>query len=127
MSDQQPVLPPGAPQVTDGHRLLGVVPGTPPGGDSKQPADQDLVMVAPHLLVRHGVAAIATALVVLLISVFFDAPLQRDRQSNPHPEPGEGAVVFRRSPGVARTLPPTDRRSPGAGGDRDGPDGTPLH
>lgn len=94
MSDQQPVLPPGAPQVTDGHRLLGVVPGTPPGGDSKQPADQDLVMVAPHLLVRHGVAAIATALVVLLISVFFDAPLKEIANPTLTPNPEKAPWYF---------------------------------
>ncbi len=69
MSDRDPV-------VHEGRRVLGVVPGAPPVGERKVPDDQDLVMVWPHLLVRHAVVAIATLLVVLVISLLFDAPLR---------------------------------------------------
>ena len=47
-----------APAATDGRRVLGVVPGKPVGGERKEPADADMVMVWPHLLVRHAVAAL---------------------------------------------------------------------
>ena len=43
----------------DGRRVLGVVPGKPVAGERKEPEEQDLVMVWPHLLVRHAVAAMA--------------------------------------------------------------------
>ncbi len=64
------------PAVHEGRRVLGVVPGTPPVGERKVPEDQDLVMVWPHLLVRHAVVAIATLLAVLVVSLLFDAPLR---------------------------------------------------
>ncbi len=64
------------PRVVDGKRVLGVVPGMPAAGERKVPDDQELVMTSPHLLVRHAVAALAVLLVVLVISVFFDAPLR---------------------------------------------------
>src|SRR4030067_104372 len=50
------------PRVAQGKRVLGVVPGQPPGGDRKVPEEQDLVMVSPHLLVRHAVVALAVLL-----------------------------------------------------------------
>ncbi len=64
------------PRVEDGRRVLGVVPGTPPGGERKDPAEQDLVMVWPHLLVRHAVVALLVVLVVLVLALVFDAPLR---------------------------------------------------
>ncbi len=64
------------PRVVDGKRVLGVVPGMPAAGERKVPDDQDLVMTSPHLLVRHAVAALAVLLVVLIISILFDAPLR---------------------------------------------------
>lgn len=81
----EPVLP-GAPRgtepaVLDGRRVLGVVPGKPAAGEKKTPDEQDEVMVWPHLLVRHAVAALVTLLAVLIIALWFDAPL-RD-QANP--------------------------------------------
>ena len=94
MSDEQPLALPGAPQVDDGHRVLGVVPGVPPGGTKKEADEQDLVMVSPHLLVRHGVAALATALVVLLISVFFDAPLKEIANPALTPNPEKAPWYF---------------------------------
>lgn len=64
------------PAVHEGRRVLGVVPGVPAAGDRKVPEDQDLVMVWPHLLIRHAVVALATLLLVLVISLMFDAPLR---------------------------------------------------
>ena len=46
------------PTVENGRRVLGVVPGTPATGERKEPSEQDLVMVSPHLLVRHAVVAL---------------------------------------------------------------------
>ena len=66
MPDQTPVELSGQPQIHDGKRVLGVVPGKPAAGESKDLAEQDAVMVWPHLLVRHGVAALAILLVVLV-------------------------------------------------------------
>lgn len=65
-----------------------MVPGKPVAGDRKEPDEQDLVMVWPHLLVRHAVAAMGILLVVLLISVFFDAPLRSvaNPANTPNPE-----------------------------------------
>jgi menaquinol-cytochrome c reductase cytochrome b/c subunit len=78
----------GVPETADGRRILGVVPGKPVAGDRKEPDEQDLVMVWPHLLVRHAVAALAVLLVVLVVSVFFDAPLREiaDPTNTPNPE-----------------------------------------
>lgn len=64
------------PTTVEGRRVLGLVPGKPVAGERKDPAADDMVMVWPHLLVRHGVAALAVLLFVLVISVFFDAPLR---------------------------------------------------
>jgi menaquinol-cytochrome c reductase cytochrome b/c subunit len=76
------------PQVVDGRRVLGVVPGQPATGERKEPEDQDLVMVWPHLLVRHAVVAIGVLLFVLLLAVLFDAPLRAiaDPFETPNPE-----------------------------------------
>lgn len=74
--------------VSKGKRVLGVVPGKPVAGDRKEPDEQDLVMVWPHLLVRHAVAALMILLAVLVISVFFDAPLRdiANPAETPNPE-----------------------------------------
>lgn len=76
------------PVVVDGRRLLGVVPGKPAAGERKEPEDQDLVMVWPHLLVRHVVAALFVLLIVLLVALAFDAPLKEvaNPQVTPNPE-----------------------------------------
>ena len=63
-------------QVVDGKRVLGVVPGKPPGGDRKVLDEQEPVMVWPHLLVRHGVAALVVMVIVLLLALLFNAPLR---------------------------------------------------
>jgi len=77
-----------SPQIVDGKRVLGIVPGTPAVGDRKVPASDDLVMTSPHLLVRHAVAAIFVLLIVLALALFFDAPLKdiADPTNTPNPE-----------------------------------------
>ena len=76
------------PAATEGKRVLGVVPGKPSTGDRKVIDRDDTVMVWPHLLVRHAVAAMVTMLVVMVIAVFFDAPLRSvaNPQVTPNPE-----------------------------------------
>jgi menaquinol-cytochrome c reductase cytochrome b/c subunit len=84
MSDQ-----PGAgPEESGGRRVLGIVPGKPVAGERKEPEEQDLVMVWPHLLVRHAAAALSVLLAVLVISIFFDAPLRdiANPARTPNPE-----------------------------------------
>lgn len=90
MSDETPVHLGGAPDVAtpEARRVLGIVPGKPIAGERKEPQDDDMVMVWPHLLVRHAVAAMGTLLVVLVIAVLFDAPLRdvADPTNTPNPE-----------------------------------------
>jgi quinol-cytochrome oxidoreductase complex cytochrome b subunit len=76
------------PTIVDGKRVLGVVPGKPPGGDRKVLDEQEPVMVWPHLLVRHGVAALVVMVVVLLLALFFNAPLREiaNPLNTPNPE-----------------------------------------
>lgn len=79
---------PTGPQIIGPRRVLGVVPGKPAAGERKDLEEQDAVMVWPHLLVRHGVAALATLLLVLVISILFDAPLREvaNPANTPNPE-----------------------------------------
>jgi menaquinol-cytochrome c reductase cytochrome b/c subunit len=90
MTDESRAQPAGRGSVEEsqGKRVLGVVPGKPVAGDRKEPEDQDLVMVWPHLLVRHAVAALSVMLMVLVISVYADAPLRSvaDPTNTPNPE-----------------------------------------
>ena len=82
------------PEVTpEGRRVLGVVPGTPIG-ERKEPADDDLVMVWPHLLVRHAVAALAVLFFVLVIAVLFDAPLRDIANPTVTPNPEKAPWYF---------------------------------
>ena len=76
------------PRQVDGKRLLGVVPGQPATGERKVPDEQDLVMVWPHLLVRHAVVAVGVLLFVLLLAILFDAPLREVANpfETPNPE-----------------------------------------
>lgn len=76
------------PDTVGDRRVLGVVPGKPVAGERKVVRREDTVMVWPHLLVRHAVAAMATMLVVMLVAVFFDAPLRSiaNPQETPNPE-----------------------------------------
>jgi quinol-cytochrome oxidoreductase complex cytochrome b subunit len=52
MTERDPAL------VDPQTRVLGVVPGKPAAGERKVLQDDDAVMVWPHLLVRHAVAAL---------------------------------------------------------------------
>ncbi len=76
------------PPVADGKRVLGVVPGRPPVGERKILDEQQPVMVWPHLLVRHAVVALIVLVIVLLLGLFFDAPLREiaNPQNTPNPE-----------------------------------------
>jgi quinol-cytochrome oxidoreductase complex cytochrome b subunit len=103
------------PVVVEGKRVLGVVPGRPPVGERKVPEEQDLVMVWPHLLVRHAVVALAVLLLVLLLALSFDAPLQEIANPNLTPNPEKAPWYFaglqellsRLHPMIAGVLVPT--------------------
>lgn len=82
------------PRVEGGRRVLGVVPGQPGTGDRKDPAEQDLVMVWPHLLVRHAVVAVAVLLVVLVFALLFDAPLREVANPFETPNPEKAPWYF---------------------------------
>jgi menaquinol-cytochrome c reductase cytochrome b/c subunit len=77
-----------APREIEGKRVLGVVPGKPVAGERKINEQDDTVMVWPHLLVRHAVAAMVALLTVMIIAVLFDAPLRSvaNPQNTPNPE-----------------------------------------
>ncbi len=87
MSDREPVI------VND-RRLLGVVPGKPVAGDRKELQEDDAVMVWPHLLVRHAVAALVVLLLVMLIALFFDAPLRAIANPTITPNPEKAPWYF---------------------------------
>lgn len=82
------------PRVVEGRRLLGIVPGQPAVGERKDPEEQDLVMVWPHLIVRHAVVALAVLLVVLLVSIVFDAPLREVANPFETPNPEKAPWYF---------------------------------
>lgn len=82
------------PRTVGGRRLLGVVPGEPAVGERKVPSEQDLVMVWPHLLVRHAVVAVATLLVVMVLAVLFDAPLRDVANPTLTPNPEKAPWYF---------------------------------
>ncbi|MEZ5251347.1 MAG: hypothetical protein R2713_19660 [Ilumatobacteraceae bacterium] len=86
--DEVPVELSSRPTVVGGKLVLGVVPGKPIAGERKVIDRDDTVMVWPHLLVRHAVAAMVTLLTVMVISVFVDAPLREvaNPQNTPNPE-----------------------------------------
>ncbi len=93
-SNQVPVELTAKPEMANGKRVLGVVPGKPVAGERKELEAQDAVMVWPHLLVRHGVAALATLLLVLVISVLFDAPLREVANPTITPNPEKAPWYF---------------------------------
>lgn len=95
MSDNsQPVTIRSKPKVIEGRRVMGIVPGKPAAGEEKRPADEDMVMVWPHLLVRHAVAALAVLLLVLVIAVLFDAPLKEIANPTVTPNPEKAPWYF---------------------------------
>ncbi|MEA1902481.1 MAG: menaquinol-cytochrome c reductase cytochrome b subunit, partial [Actinomycetota bacterium] len=75
-------------------RVLGIVPGKPPVGTTKDPESQDLVMTWPHLLVRHAVVAIVVLLVVLAVSLMFNAPLREIANPALTPNPEKAPWYF---------------------------------
>lgn len=88
-------MPDRDPQLLDRNtRVLGVVPGKPAAGDRKVLADDDPVMVWPHLLVRHGVAALAILAVVLMFALAFDAPLREIANPTNTPNPEKAPWYF---------------------------------
>ena len=82
------------PRTEGGRRVLGVVPGQPATGERKDPSEQDLVMVWPHLLVRHAVVALGVILLVLVISLLFDAPLRAIANPFETPNPEKAPWYF---------------------------------
>ena len=82
------------PRVEGDRRVLGVVPGQPATGERKDPEEQDLVMVWPHLLVRHAVVAVAVLLAVLVIALLFDAPLRAVANPFETPNPEKAPWYF---------------------------------
>ena len=82
------------PQTSNGKRVLGVVPGDPAAGERKVPDEQQPVMVWPHLLVRHAVAALVVLLLVMGVSIFVDAPLGEIANPNVTPNPEKAPWYF---------------------------------
>lgn len=82
------------PDIHEGRRVLGVVPGKPAVGAAKDPETQDLVMTWPHLLVRHAVVAIAVLLLVLVLSLLFNAPLREIANPALTPNPEKAPWYF---------------------------------
>jgi quinol-cytochrome oxidoreductase complex cytochrome b subunit len=85
---------PAGPQIIGDRRVLGVVPGKPAAGERKDLGEQDAVMVWPHLLVRHGIAALVVLLLVLVISILFDAPLREVANPTNTPNPEKAPWYF---------------------------------
>jgi quinol-cytochrome oxidoreductase complex cytochrome b subunit len=82
------------PELSDGKRVLGIVPGRPAAGERKVPEEQGLVMVWPHLLVRHAVAALVVLIITLIVSLLFDAPLREIANPNVTPNPEKAPWYF---------------------------------
>ena len=82
------------PQIIEGQRVLGIVPGKPAAGERKELAKDDTVMVWPHLLVRHAVAALVVLVIVLLVSLAFDAPLREIANPTETPNPEKAPWYF---------------------------------
>ena len=82
------------PKIVQGKRVLGVVPGKPVAGERKVLADEEPVMVWPHLLVRHAVAALAVLTIVLLMAIAFDAPLREIANPTDTPNPEKAPWYF---------------------------------
>ena len=85
---------PEEPQIIEGHRVLGIVPGKPAAGERKELDKDDVVMVWPHLLVRHAVAALVVLVIVLLVSLAFDAPLREIANPTETPNPEKAPWYF---------------------------------
>lgn len=82
------------PRIVDGKRVLGIVPGKPAAGERKVLSNEDPVMVWPHLLVRHAVAALVVLLIVLFLALAFDAPLRDIANPTLTPNPEKAPWYF---------------------------------
>ncbi len=82
------------PQIVEGQRVLGVVPGKPAVGDEKVPERQKLVFTWPHLLVRHAVASLGVLLFVLAVAILFNAPLKEIANPAVTPNPEKAPWYF---------------------------------
>jgi len=87
VSDDKPTPPSNV-------RVLGFVEGKPLVGDRKVPEEEDSVMVWPHLLIRHGVAALTVMVFVLGVSLFFNAPLKEMANPSVTPNPEKAPWYF---------------------------------
>ena len=77
-----------------GRRVLGIVPGAPVAGERKEPQKDRLVLVWPHLLVRHAVAAMSILFLVMVLAVLFDAPLHEVANPTVTPNPEKAPWYF---------------------------------
>jgi quinol-cytochrome oxidoreductase complex cytochrome b subunit len=82
------------PVVIENQRVLGVVPGVPPGGLRKIPVEEEAVMVWPHLLVRHAVASLVIVGLVVLLALIADAPLSEIANPSFTPNPEKAPWYF---------------------------------
>lgn len=82
------------PATTSDQRVLGFVEGTPLVGERKVPEDEDSVMVWPHLLVRHAVAALGVMVLVLSLALLFNAPLREMANPTVTPNPEKAPWYF---------------------------------
>lgn len=66
-------------------------------GDRRPPVDADdepMVMTVPHLLVREAIAFVALSLVLAMLAVFFDAPLEEIASPEKTPNPAKAPWYF---------------------------------
>jgi quinol-cytochrome oxidoreductase complex cytochrome b subunit len=87
-------MPDNDPTIVGDKRILGVVPGKPAVGDRKELVEGDNVMVFPHLIVRHVVATLVVLLIVMVIALFFDAPLREIANPTNTPNPEKAPWYF---------------------------------
>jgi quinol-cytochrome oxidoreductase complex cytochrome b subunit len=87
-------MPDNDPTIVGDKRILGVVPGKPAVGDRKELVEGDNVMVFPHLIVRHFVATLVVLLIVMVIALFFDAPLREIANPTNTPNPEKAPWYF---------------------------------
>jgi quinol-cytochrome oxidoreductase complex cytochrome b subunit len=73
-------------------RVLGIVDRETVTAEER--ATDDTVFTWPHLIVRHVVVALCTAVVVLIIGVAFAAPLRDIANPNLTPEPAKAPWYF---------------------------------
>ena len=93
-SKETPVELGSKPDPMAGRRVLGIVPGAPVAGERKEPQKDRLVLVWPHLLVRHAVAAMSILFLVMVLAVLFDAPLHEVANPTVTPNPEKAPWYF---------------------------------